>query len=131
MAASPGPIIVTLDPELSCKFPGQSTCFNFGYRLAFRMTSTIALILALTDISAPNNTGDEVQILDVDGGGAGANVSLLANTERIVLVTIGAQNSANGTATLTLVTTGGETLTFTAVISNFHPCDKNLSSLCP
>jgi hypothetical protein len=94
------------------------------------MTASVALIFALTDISAPNNGPDEVQILDVDGGGPGTSVSLSAGVERLVVVTIGSVNSANGTATITLVSNGVAQV-FTAVISNFHPCDKDLSAFCP
>ena len=129
MAASPNepPVIVTLDPELSCKYPGQSIeGFEYGYRLVFRMTASVALLLSITDVSAPNNTGDEVQIIDIDNLGPAGLIALAAGVERIVAVTIGAQNSANGTGTFTMFDNLGNAGTFNVVISNFHPCDKDL-----
>jgi hypothetical protein len=131
MASSPPDIDVELDPLLSCKFPGQSSCADWGYRLVFRITSTTALILAVASITAPNNEGDEVQILDVVGDGPGGLIALAAGVERIAAVVIGAENSANGTATITITTQDGTTLTRTFQISNFHPCDRDLEEFCP
>ena len=129
MATSPNepPVVVELDPDLSCKYPGQSVeGFEYGYRLVFRMTASVALLLGLSDISAPNNTGDDVQIIDVDGLGAGGLIVLAAGVQRLITVIIGAQNSANGTATFTAFDNLGNAGTFNFTISNFHPCDKDL-----
>ena len=130
MAASPPDIEFELDPLLSCKYPGQSCGdFEFGYRLVFRVRSTLALVLFVSQFTAPN--GDEVSVLNVDGE-PGADGGIVANsTERNVAVVIGSENSANGTATITLVTDAGETFTRTVTISDFNPCSQDLRALCP
>jgi hypothetical protein len=123
------PVVFELDPLLSCKYPGQSSdCFEFGYRLVFRVSSTLALLLFISSFTAPN--GDDISVLDVDGGGPDAGVAS-NSTARNVAVIIGSANSANGTATITLTTQTGEVITRTVTISNFHPCDGDLRAFCP
>jgi len=128
-AASPPDVTFELDPLASCKFPGQSSdCFEFGYRLVFRVRSSLALLLFISQFTAPN--GDTVSVLDVDGDGPDAGI-VSNSTERNVAVIIGSENSANGTATITLTTQTGEVITRTVTISNFHPCDGDLRAFCP
>lgn len=123
-AASVPPITVELDADLSCKFPGKSDdCFPYGYRLAFRINSNVDITLAISQVSAPGGT--KVTILD--GGGT---VSVLGGVEKIVVVTIGSTDSANGTAVVTLIE-DGVAITRTITISNFHPCDGPLKKFCP
>lgn len=124
MAASPN-IIFELDPDVSCKFPGQSTEWNHGYSLAFTITATEAGVVCLTDISAPNNTAAEVEILQVIPGGGTDNCRPILPGETQIVVIIGAENSANGTAIFTY-SFQGVTGTFTATITNFHPCERTL-----
>jgi hypothetical protein len=128
MAASPPDIDFEIDPLLSCKFPGQSSCYDYGYRLVFRITAATALILGIASIIGPNG---EVVILDVDGDGTGGLIELLAGQEREAAVVIGSDNSANGTATITITTADGTTFSRTFTISNFHPCDRDLTEFCP
>jgi hypothetical protein len=130
MAASPPDVVFELDPLLSCKYPGKSCSdFDFGYRLVFRVRSTLAVILFISAFTAPN--GDQVTVLNVDGE-PGPDGGIVANsTERNVAVVIGSANSANGTATITLTTQTGEVIIRTVTISDFHPCDQDLRGLCP
>jgi len=130
MAASPPDIVFELDPLASCKYPGQSCGdFEFGYRLVFRVRSTLAVILFISQFTAPN--GDTVSVLNVDGE-PGPDGGIIANdTERDVAVVIGSENSANGTATITLTTSEGEVITRTVTISDFNPCSQELRGLCP
>jgi len=130
MAASPPDIEFELDPLQSCKYPGQSCGdFEFGYRLVFRVRSTLALILFISAFTAPN--GDNVTVLNVDGEPGPDGGIISNNDERDVAVVIGSENSANGTATITLTTDTGEVINRTVTISDFHPCDQDLRGLCP
>jgi hypothetical protein len=122
MAASPPPIDFELDPDKSCKYPGQSVDgYEYGYDMFFTVTSTVAGTLCITDVSSPNNTPDEVDIISVTPGSG--NCTAIVAGENSIRIIVGAQNSANGTATFTY-TFSAVAGTFTASITNFHPCDR-------
>ena len=118
MAASQNIIVIELDPLASCKFPGQSTEFNHAYDLVFTITAAEAGILCITDVFAPNNTPDEVEIFRVTPGGGPDNCRPILAGETTLSVIITAQNSANGTALFTYSFQGVAGI-FTAVITNF------------
>ncbi len=125
--ASSGGIIVEFDPDASCKYPGQSTTFQWGYKLVFNVTVSEASTFCFTDVSAPNTDFGAVQVVSLEALQSGDTatsppwcVSLLPGTNNIV-ATIEAENSANGTATF-YWSLGELTGSVLAEISNFPPC---------
>jgi hypothetical protein len=126
--ASSGGIIVQFDPDASCKYPGQSTTFKWGYKLVFNVTVSEASTFCFTDVSAPNTDFGAVQVVSLQAlqsGGLDTTppewcVNLIAGTNTLV-ATIEAENSANGTATF-YWSVGEVTGTVLAEISNFPPC---------
>ncbi len=125
--ASSGGIIVEFDPDASCKYPGQSTTYKWGYKLVFNVTVTEAATFCFTDVSAPNTDFGAVRVVSLEALQSGDTatappwcVNLLPGTNNIV-ATIEAENSANGTATF-YWSLGELTGSVLAEISNFPPC---------
>ena len=125
--ASSGGIIVDFRPDLSCKYPGQSTNFTWGYKLVFNVTVSEASTFCFTDATAPNTdigNVDYVSLEALESGDVATAapfcVQLLPGTNNLV-ATIEAENSANGTATF-YYSVGEVTGTVLAEISNFPPC---------
>jgi hypothetical protein len=125
--ANSGGIIVQFRPDLSCKYPGQSTSFTWGYKLVFTVTVSEAATFCFTEVSAPNTdfgNVDYVSLVNLQTGdstdGPPWCVQLLPG-ENTLVATIEAENSANGTATF-LWSLGEITGSTLAEISNFPPC---------
>jgi hypothetical protein len=125
--ASSGGIIVQFRPDLSCKYPGQSTNFTWGYKLVFTVTVSEAATFCFTEVSAPNTDFGNVDYVSLVNEATGDStdgppwcVQLLPGENNLV-ATIEAENSANGTATF-LWSLGEITGSTLAEISNFPPC---------
>ncbi len=125
--ASSGGIIVDFRPDLSCKYPGQSTNLSWGYKLVFNVTVSEATTFCFTDVTAPNTDIGNVDYVSLEALESGDTataapfcVQLLPGTNNLV-ATIEAENSANGTATF-FWSVGEITGSVLATISNFPPC---------
>jgi hypothetical protein len=117
------PPVFELDPEASCKYPGQSFGqFNYGYNLVFNVTAPTTGTLCITDITVPNGTAEILLVQTIDGDGNSQCTSIPAGTSQIRIV-VGSSNSANGTGTFT-GSFNGTTGTFAATFSEFHPCAR-------
>ncbi len=124
MAASPNePPVFELDPEASCKFPGNSEGqYPFGYKLVFNVTSSVAGLLCIDSVTLPNGTGVILLVQTAAGDGVARCTTIPAGTSQITVV-VGTTNSANGTGTF-MGSFNGVEGTFTATFTNFHPCQS-------
>jgi hypothetical protein len=124
MAASPNePPVFELDPDASCKYPGNSFGqFNHGYNLVFTVTAPTTGTLCITDILVPNGTA-EVLLVQLEGGPADNDCITIPEGESQIRIVVGSQNSANGTGTF-VGSFNGVTGTFTAAFEEFHPCAR-------
>lgn len=126
-AASPG-VVITFTGE-GCKYPGRSVDGKeYGYKIAFTVTSSEATTVSFQTVTAPNYPDAliiEVGPDDVDA----TTVNVPAGTSTIYVI-IGADiqvsggNSANGTAMFTYITGTGEASTVTGDVTGFNPCPR-------
>lgn len=121
-AASGNEPTFELDPEASCKYPGNSfRQFPHGYNLVFTVDAPAAGELCITDIQVPNGTAEVILVAPDDGGNPDCT-SIPAGPSTVTFV-VGAENSANGTGTFTF-SFNGVAGTFTAAFTNFRPCTQ-------
>lgn len=112
MASSPPPPPVVTFTGAGCKLPGKSTDYPWGYRLTFTVTATAVDVITFLTVTAPGGAGELIAPTEA--------VALLPGDNEVE-VTIGASNSANGTATITWSSSGGAGVA-TAEITGFRPC---------
>jgi hypothetical protein len=122
LAAASGGVIITPLPGNSCKFPGQSTGFSFGYKMFFNINTSVATNFCVTGATVPGNTAAEVQIFQVNNDASAPYCVALVPGDNTVSIIVGSTNSANGTGTFTYTLDGAAGGTFTATFGNFPPC---------
>ena len=116
------PPVFVLDPDASCKYPGQSFGqFNYGYNLVFTVTAPTTGTLCITDLTVPNGTAT-VLLVQINGAGASTCISIPEGQSQIRIV-VGSSNSANGTGTFT-GSFNGVVGTFAVTFSAFNPCTR-------
>ena len=123
-SASPPPVIITPLPGNSCKYPGQSTGFSWGYKMFFNINTSVATNFCVTGATVPGNTADQVQIFQVNGDTSSPFCIPLVPGDNSMFIIIGSTNSANGTGTFTYTLDGAAGGTFTASFGNFPPCKE-------
>ena len=120
-ASTNNPPVFELDPEASCKYPGNSfPQFNHGYNLVFNVTAPTTGVLCINEILVPNGTAEIILVQTADGDGS-AECTTIPAGESQVRVVVGTTNSANGTGTFT-GSFNGVVGTFTAAFEEFRPC---------
>jgi hypothetical protein len=122
LAAASGGVIITPLPGASCKFPGQSTGFPFGYKMFFNINTSVATNFCVTSATVPGNTSSEVQIIEVNGDTTNPYCLALTPGDNALVIIVASTNSANGTGTFTYTLDGAAGGTFTAEFGNFRPC---------
>ncbi|PKW25820.1 hypothetical protein [Phycicoccus duodecadis] len=126
MAAASSGVVFTFDGE-GCKYPGQSVAGKeFGYKLEFQVTSSVATTVTFLSVSAPNYPDAQVIEAGPNGGGS-TTISIPAGTSTVYVIfaadlQVSKGNSANGTATFSYSTGTGGTGTITGDVTGFNPC---------
>jgi len=122
LAAASGGVIITPLPGASCKFPGQSTGYPFGYKMFFNINTSVATNFCVTAATVPGNTSSEVQIIEVNGDTSSPHCLALVPGDNTLVIIVASTNSANGTGTFTYTLDGAAGGTFSATFGNFRPC---------
>ncbi len=122
LAAASGGVIITPLPGASCKFPGQSTGFPFGYKMFFKITTSVATNFCVTSATVPGNTASQVKIVEVNGDTTNPYCLALTPGDNAMVIIVESTNSANGTGTFTYTLDGEAAGTFTAEFGDFRPC---------
>ena len=121
-SASPPPIVITPLPGASCKFPGQSTGFSWGYKMFFNINTSVAANFCVTGATVPGNTASQVKIVEVNGDTTNPYCLALVPGDNAMVIIVSSTNSANGTGTFTYTLDGEAAGTFTAEFGDFRPC---------
>jgi len=113
-ASPPPPPEFEQDLGAACKYPGQSTGYHWGYRLPFKVMSTVGGILEVIAATVPGGTAVVIE---------GGPYILAPGVETEIVVVLGSTNSANGTGTLSY-NFSGLVGTTTVEFDNFPPCKE-------
>ena len=124
LAAASGGVIITPLPGDSCKYPGQSTGFSWGYKMFFNINTSVATNFCVTSATVPGNTADQVQIFAVNSDTTSPYCIALVPGDNSMFIIVGSTNSANGTGTFTYTLDGEAGGTFTAEFGDFNPCKR-------
>lgn len=121
-SASPPPIIITPLPGSSCKFPGQSTGYKWGYKMLFNIKTSVATTFCVVGVTVPGSS--DAAVYKVNNDSTAPFCTPLVPGDNTVTIIVGSSNSANGTGTFTYTLDAQPGGTFTASFDDFHPCDR-------